>query len=111
MLIQLLLLLVFAQLSMAASSLTSSFKWQSSAALVGPKSDSAHSLVALKDPSIVYQNNRWHLFATTASSAGNWNMVYLSFANWSQANGAQQIYLDKTPIGGGYRAAPQVSFA
>jgi endo-1,4-beta-xylanase len=37
-------------------------------------------------------------------------MVYLSFADWSQAGAAAHFYLDRSPIGAGYRAAPQVFF-
>lgn len=37
-------------------------------------------------------------------------LVYLTFANWSNAESATFHYLDATPIGSGYRAAPQVFF-
>jgi hypothetical protein len=36
--------------------------------------------------------------------------VYLSFSDWNQAQSATFYYLDKTPIGTGYRAAPQVFY-
>ncbi|MGC9539767.1 non-reducing end alpha-L-arabinofuranosidase family hydrolase [Streptomyces sp. UG1] len=65
---------------------------------------------ALKDPSVVYHNGRYHVFATTTNQSGAYSMVYLNFTDWSQANSATQHYLDQTAIGGGYKAAPQVFY-
>lgn len=92
----------------AATSLPSTFKWSSSAALIFPKSDS-HGLAALKDSSIVYYNGAYHVFASTAKAAG-YNLVYLTFTDFNAANSATFQYLDATPIGSGYRAAPQVFY-
>lgn len=89
-------------------SLPSSFQWRSSGALIGPKSDS-RNLAAIKDPSIVYYNGKYHVFASTAKSSG-YNLVYFSFTDFSQANSATFYYLDGTAIGSGYRAAPQVFY-
>lgn len=91
-----------------APSLPNSFKWSSSGPLIGPKSDS-YGLAALKDPSIIYYGGKYHVFASTAKQSG-YNMVYFSFTDFNQANNAQFYYLDKTPIGPGYRAAPQVFY-
>lgn len=90
--------------------LPGSFLWSSSGILLSPKSDAAHNIRALKDPSVVYHNGRYHVFATTTNQSGAYSMVYLNFANWSQANSATQHYLDQTAIGGGYKAAPQVFY-
>ncbi|SCL72127.1 Glycosyl hydrolase family 62 [Micromonospora chersina] len=89
-------------------SLPSSFRWSSSGALIGPKND-GRGIAGIKDPSVVYYNGRYHLFASTAKSSG-YNLVYTSFADWSQAGSAPFTYLDQTPIGAGYRAAPQVFY-
>ncbi|KIK68682.1 glycoside hydrolase family 62 protein [Collybiopsis luxurians FD-317 M1] len=83
-----------------------SFKWTSSGQLIGPKNDGS-GIVALKDPSIIFYNGAYHVFASTATAAG-YNLVYLSFTDFSQAQSATFHYLDQTPIGAGYRAAPQV---
>ncbi|KAJ3508831.1 hypothetical protein NLJ89_g5544 [Agrocybe chaxingu] len=88
--------------------LPSSFRWSSSAALIGPKTDS-RNIAGIKDPSIVYYNGRWHVFASTAVSSG-YNLVYISFTDWSQAGAASFYYLDQSSIGAGYRAAPQVFY-
>ncbi|EAW12189.1 putative extracellular glycosyl hydrolase/cellulase [Aspergillus clavatus NRRL 1] len=89
-------------------SLPSSFKWSSSGPLVDPKND-GRGIAALKDPSIVEVDGTYHVFASTATSAG-YNMVYFNFTDFNQANNAPFFYLDKSPIGSGYRAAPQVFF-
>jgi len=94
--------------STATGTLPSTFEWSSSAMLIGPHSDS-EQLDALKDPSIVYYNGLYHVFASTAKEAG-YNLVYLNFADFSSANSSTYHYLDATPIGTGYRAAPQVFF-
>ncbi|MFI7635908.1 non-reducing end alpha-L-arabinofuranosidase family hydrolase [Nonomuraea sp. NPDC049400] len=90
--------------------LPASFRWRSGPALIGPKSDASHSLAAVKDPSVVYYNGRWHVFASTASTAGGYNLVYLNFTDWAQAGAATHHHLDQSAIGTGYRAAPQVFY-
>jgi endo-1,4-beta-xylanase len=90
--------------------LPNSFQWSSSGALISPKPDATHQLRGIKDPSVVFANGRWHVFASTASSAQGYNLVYMNFTDWSQAGSATHVYLDRTAIGTGYRAAPQVFF-
>jgi hypothetical protein len=90
-------------------SLPTSFGWSSSNALISPKSDATHNIAGIKDPSVVFANGRWHVFASVANASG-YNLVYLNFTDWSQAGAAAQFYLDRTPIGSGYRAAPQVFY-
>nr|WP_227996687.1 non-reducing end alpha-L-arabinofuranosidase family hydrolase [Glycomyces albidus] len=93
-----------------AEALPTSFAWSSSGILAGPKPDAAHPNIAgLKDPSVVFHNGRWHVFASIASSAG-YNLVYFNFTDWSQAASATHHYLDRSAIGTGYRAAPQVFY-
>ncbi|WP_158845415.1 non-reducing end alpha-L-arabinofuranosidase family hydrolase, partial [Saccharothrix deserti] len=92
------------------ASLPSSFQWRSSGVLIGPKSDATHSIRAVKDPSVVHHNGRYHVFASTTNNNGAYSMVYLNFTDWSQAGSAQHHYLDQTAIGGGYKAAPHVFY-
>ncbi|MCC2317926.1 non-reducing end alpha-L-arabinofuranosidase family hydrolase [Cellulomonas chengniuliangii] len=87
-------------------SLPSSFRWSSSGALIGPKPDGSHAATSVKDPTVVYANGKWHVFATVW--AGSYQMQYTSFTDWSQAASATPYYLDRSGIGAGYRAAPQV---
>jgi Glycosyl hydrolase family 62/Cellulose binding domain len=90
-------------------SLPTSFRWSSSNILISPKSDATHNVAGIKDPSVVYHNGRYHVFASTANASG-YNLVYLNFTDWSQAASATHHYLDRSPIGTGYRAAPQVFY-
>jgi endo-1,4-beta-xylanase len=88
--------------------LPSSFRWSSSGVLISPKPDSTHANVAVKDPSVVHHNGRYHVFASTYTTG--YNLVYTSFSDWSQASSAPHHYLDRSGIGTGYRAAPQVFY-
>ncbi|KAK2793565.1 hypothetical protein FQN52_001151 [Onygenales sp. PD_12] len=89
-------------------SLPSSFEWSSSGALVGPKDDDRH-LAGIKDPSVIYYEDKYHVFASTAQQSG-YNLVYISFTDLADAPSADFFYLDQSPIGTGYRAAPEVFF-
>ena len=91
------------------ASLPTSFKWNSSGILMSPKPDATHNIAGLKDPTVVRHNGKWHVFASVASASG-YSLVYLSFTDWSQAASATHYYLDRSGIGTGYRAAPQVFF-
>ncbi|MPY47903.1 non-reducing end alpha-L-arabinofuranosidase family hydrolase [Streptomyces acidicola] len=93
----------------AAAALPGSYNWSSSGVLMSPKSDSTHNIAGLKDPSVVYHNGKWHVFASVAGSSG-YSLVYLNFTDWSQAASATHHYLDRSAIGTGYRAAPQVFY-
>jgi endo-1,4-beta-xylanase len=73
-------------------------------------SDASHNLVAIKDPTVALFNGTWNVYATTADSAGNYNMAYLDFADWSQASAATQYHMDQTPGLSGYHCAPQLFY-
>jgi hypothetical protein len=91
--------------------LPASFKWTSPGPLITAKQDATHPIVSVKDPTVVQVDGRWHVFATTANTAGAWSIVYLTFTDWAQADAAPLYYLDNNPPGlGGYHAAPQVFF-
>ena len=93
----------------SSGSLPSSFQWSSSGVLAGPKPDATHPSVAIKDFSVIRYNNRWHVYATSATGNG-WQLVHFAFDDWSQAASAPYTYLDRSGIGQGYRAAPQVFY-
>ncbi|TPQ22522.1 non-reducing end alpha-L-arabinofuranosidase family hydrolase [Streptomyces sporangiiformans] len=93
----------------APAALPSRFSWSSSGTLISPKSDATHNIAGIKDPTVVRYNGKYHVFASTASSSG-YNLVYLNFSDWSQAGSATHHYLDRSAIGRGYRAAPQVFY-
>jgi endo-1,4-beta-xylanase len=85
------------------------FHWTSSAPLISPQPDASQTLFGVKDPSIVHVNGKYHVFLTTAGSAG-WGIAYTSFEKWADAPSAKIVPLNKSPIGPGYRAAPQVFY-
>ncbi|WP_045561245.1 non-reducing end alpha-L-arabinofuranosidase family hydrolase [Streptomyces sp. FxanaA7] len=93
----------------SAAALPSRFSWSSSGTLISPKSDATHNIAGIKDPTVVQYNGKYHVFASVASSSG-YNLVYLNFSDWSQAGSATHHYLDRSAIGAGYRAAPQVFY-
>ena len=80
------------------------FAWESSEPLIKPPAD-AEGLFGVKDPSVVFHDKRYHVFFTTAGTKG-WGMAYTSFADWKDAPRAPVFMLDQSPIGPGYRAAP-----
>ncbi|KAI0599653.1 glycosyl hydrolase family 62 protein [Biscogniauxia sp. FL1348] len=93
----------------AAPNIPYSFKWESSDPLISPKSD-GKGLAGVKDPSIVEVDGTYHLFASQAKASG-YNLMYLNFTDFSEAQSAKFHYLDEeSAIGPGYRAAPQVFY-
>jgi hypothetical protein len=87
-----------------------SLHWSASAPLISPTSDATHDLVAAKDPTVVYFNNRWHVYASSVSKAGAYSMIYTSFTDFSQASTAPVYYMDQTPGFNGYTAAPEIFY-
>lgn len=66
---------------------------------------------AVKDPTVVHDQDRWHLFCTLrkrdGGTPGYIRIGYLSFSDWSEAGEANWELLDLSPE---YHAAPQVFF-
>lgn len=83
--------------------------WKASGELVLAPKDPTRGILSIKDPSVVRFNDRWHVYATTASARG-WGMVYLSFKDWAEANDAKPFFMDQNPSLKGYHCAPQVFF-
>jgi hypothetical protein len=98
------------KLTGGSCTIPTSFSWTSSAMMVDPISNASHNLVSVKDPTIVYSNRKWHVYATVANTATNWHMVYFNFSNWADAANAPQYYMDQTANFGGYKCAPHVFF-
>jgi endo-1,4-beta-xylanase len=94
----------------AACELAPSLEWSGSAPLIAPVSDATHDLVAVKDPTVVSFNGRWHVYASSVSSGGAYNIVYTSFTDWTQASSAPLYYMDRTPGFNTYVAAPQLFY-
>ncbi|MBN2342222.1 MAG: glycosyl hydrolase family 62 [Deltaproteobacteria bacterium] len=78
------------------------FNWTSSELLIFPQG----SANAIKDPSVVRFNNKWHVFATILGDGIG--ISYLNFSDWGSANDAVQIANVQNENLLGYRAAPQL---
>jgi hypothetical protein len=89
-----------------ADFLAGRFQWAASAPLIGPAAVTDHGR-SLKDPSIVFSQGRWHLYATLRTDQKPAQMEYLSFVDWRKADAAARkvIALDDT-----YHCAPQVFY-
>jgi enterochelin esterase-like enzyme len=96
--------------SAPSSPIIAPLKWKSSGVLIEPVSDDTHEIASVKDPTVVYYNDMWHIYATTANTRGNWSMVYLNFKDWSEAAKAKPYYIDQNPGLRGYHCAPQVFY-
>lgn len=86
---------------------TGEFRWSSSAPLILPDETGPDADVALKDPTIVFTEGRWHLFATHRRASGAVDMQYLSFTDWKDAGKAPRHTLE---FHDQYHCAPQVFF-
>jgi hypothetical protein len=86
------------------------FRWVATGPLISPQPDSRHKIVALKDPTVVFVDNVWHVYATTADTRGMWNMVYCASADWESAGRAPQYFMDNNRALTGYHCAPQVFY-
>jgi endo-1,4-beta-xylanase len=87
-----------------------SLQWSGSAPLITPRGDASHDIVAVKDPTVVNFNGRYHVYGSSVSRTGAYNMIYTSFADWSEAPSAPLYYMDQTPGFATYVAAPQVFY-
>lgn len=86
-------------------------KWKSTGVLIKPVSDETHTIVSVKDPTVVRYNDLWHVYATVYStSAKTWNMVYLNFKDWSDAPKAKLYFMDQNPNLRGYHCAPSLFY-
>jgi hypothetical protein len=94
----------------SAAPFTGPFAWTSTAPLISPIADATHPIVAMKDPTIVQANGKWHVYATTSDQNGSWGMAYVSFRSWEEAASAKPYYLDQNPNLRGYHCAPQVFY-
>jgi len=86
-------------------------QWKSTGVLIKPVSDETHTIVSVKDPTIVRYDNKWHIYATVFSnSARTWSMVYLNFKDFSDAPKAKLHFIDVNPNLRGYHCAPHLFY-
>lgn len=85
------------------------FSWKASGPLidVGPGKDAPDPHVSIKDPTFIFHEGLWHLFATLRMKSGKVDIEYLSFTDWPQANAAPRHIL---AMHDQYYCAPQVFY-
>lgn len=83
------------------------FQWATGNPVLRPAPVDGEDWVSVKDPSIVYYNDMWHLFITVRGKVRSHAVVYLSFSEWEQAEKAERHVLSCHP---GYFCAPQVFY-
>jgi glycosyl hydrolase family 62 len=79
--------------SAAGDLLAGRFQWTASAPLVEPLKRPDNPCHAIKDPSVVFHDGRWHLFCSIRSRRPGITVEYLSFADWKDANAAERHVL------------------
>ncbi len=89
----------------ASVRLSDEFAWRISEPLIGPAERPADPCYSVKDPSIVYHDGRWHLFATIRSQVRSHQIEYLTFTDWADAPRAEHRILTNHP---GFFCAPQI---
>ena len=82
--------------------------WQYTAPLISPEKRDTDSSCAQKDPSIVFDQGRWHVFMTIKCGGGHTPMEYCSFDRWENANSAPRTILRVSDSQ--YCCAPQVFY-
>jgi hypothetical protein len=84
---------------------TGNFAWTVSPPLIGPAQRRDDPCHAIKDPSVVHFEGRWHLFCTIRSRHRTHQIEYLCFTDWGDADAAPRHVLR---LHDGYCCAPQV---
>ena len=87
--------------------LSGSFQWRCTEPLLSAANRPEDPCYSIKDPSVVYYENRWHVFATIRSQKRTHQIEYVSFADWKYAGTARRHLLRIT---NGYFCAPQVFY-
>ena len=93
---------------------TGLFRWQVSKPILSVNQqrlpDTEHPWIAVKDPSIVRYQDKWHLFCTLRkqkTGQGRIRIGYCNFGDWQDANSAEWQVLDLTMD---YHGAPQIFY-
>src|SRR5438876_718334 len=83
------------------------FAWKSSPCLIFPSRSDNDTTRGIKEPTAVFFQNKWHLFATARSEKPSHQIVYLSFDDWNQADKSPRTMLKLDP---NHSASPQVFY-
>lgn len=87
--------------------LPASFAWKTTGPLITARPVDGDEKYSIKDPSIVFEEGRWHLFATVRGKSRSHATIYVSFKDWADAEKAEWRVLTNHA---GYFCAPQVFY-
>ncbi len=91
--------------------LPTSIKWQSSGILVDIKPDNSHKIVSVKDPTIQKYKDKYLIYCTVYNTSANtWNMQFIQFNDFSEANSATPFFMDQVQGFSGYKCAPELFY-
>jgi len=90
-----------------AGILTGNFAWTVGPPVLHAVPSGGEEWIAVKDPSVVRHNDRWHVFCTVRGPTRSHAVIYVSFAKWELASEAKPQVL---PCHKGFFCAPQVFF-
>ena len=91
----------------AITLLEGDFNWQITDPVLSPADRPDDPCYSVKDPTVVWYQDRWHLFCTIRSQKRTHQIEYVSFKNWEEAATAKRHILK---INDGYFCAPQVFY-
>ena len=83
------------------------FAWNGGPPLVHPVTNATDFYYSVKDPTVVFQEGRWHLFVTVRGQKRSHQVEYISFRDWNETARAERHFLEIT---NGYYCAPQVFY-
>ena len=87
--------------------LSGDYRWECGGPVLSAAQVADEELVAVKDPSIVRYNDRWHLFCTVRGPKLGRELMYFSFDDWSNAGKAKHYLLK---LQADHPGAPQVFY-
>lgn len=105
-----LLLILLAPMGLAQQRtglLSPPYEWTLSGPLINPSDRESDPCHAIKDPTIVFYNGKWHVFATIRGKKRSHQIEYFSFGDWTKANKSKRHVLT---LHDGYFCAPQVLY-
>src|SRR5882672_2991903 len=80
------------------------FAWKASPCLIFPNRGDNDTTRGIKEPTAVFFQGKWHLFATARREKTSHQIVYLSFEDWNQADKSPRQILKLDP---NHSASPQ----
>ena len=90
-----------------AQAAETAWSWRTEGPLLTPRRVEGEDWISLKDPSVVREGGRWHLFCTVRGTRRSHAILYTSFEKWTSAETSPRTIL---PCHTGYFCAPQVFY-